>query len=333
MSILERILSREPLTRNEAAAAMERWLHEETPDVEIAGCLVAMLAKGTTGPELAGFASTLRQQAASLPSATADLVDTCGTGGGPATFNMSTAAAIVAAAAGAKVAKHGNRAVTSQCGSADVLEALGVQLHSDVQRLDRMLQETGFAFLFAPHHHPGMKRVGPIRKTLGVRTVFNQLGPLSNPAGARRQMIGVYDRLVVEPMAEALRMLGSDRGIVIHAADGMDEVSPYCGTFGIAWTDETEQTFNFQPEDFGVRDVRPSDLAAGASPIENAEILRRALTDVDSLRSKAIVPNVAVALWIAGLVSRPHEGAELAKMTIADGLAARKLDQIIEVSQ
>lgn len=333
MSVLERILSREPLSRDESAAAMERWLHEETPDVEIAGCLVALLAKGTTGPELAGFASTLRQQAISLPSATEDLVDTCGTGGGPSTFNMSTAAAIVAAAAGAKVAKHGNRAVTSQCGSADVLEALGVVLHSDVERLDLMLQETGFAFLFAPHHHPGMKRVGPIRKALGVRTVFNQLGPLANPAGARRQMIGVYDRLLVQPMAEALRLLGSDHGIVLHAADGMDEVSPICGTFGIAWANGVELTFNFLPADFGTDGLGAGDLCAGSSTAENAEILRTAVTDVDSRRSQAIVPNVAVALWIAGLVSRPQEGAELARITIADGAAARKLDQIIEVSR
>lgn len=331
--MLERLLRRDPLSQAEAAEAMEHWLSEDTPDVEIAGCLVALLARGVTGSELAGFASTLRLQAARLPSATDDLIDTCGTGGGPTTFNMSTAAAIVAAAAGAKVAKHGNRAVTSQCGSADVLEAIGVVLHSDIERLDRMLQATGFVFLFAPHHHPGMKRVGPIRRALGVRTVFNQLGPLANPAGAKRQLIGVYDRLIVEPMAEALRLLGSDRGIVVHAADGMDEVSPLCGTFGIAWTETGIQTFNFSPSDFGIAGLQKSDLSAASSVDENANILREAVSDVDSPRSMAILPNVAIALWIAGIVDRPKEGAELARQTIADGLAKQKLDQIIEVSR
>jgi len=222
--VLESLIARRELVPEEARSLITRLMDPETQDAAIAGVLVALRCKGVTGRELAAFASVLRDQSLGLSHEFPTLVDTCGTGGGRPSFNLSTGAAIVAAAAGARVAKHGNRAVTSACGSADVLEALGVVLHAEPEHLVHVLERTGIAFLFAPQHHPGVRHVGAARKALGVRTVFNLLGPLANPAGAKRQLIGVYEAALIRPVAEALQLLGCEHGLVVHGEDALDEI-------------------------------------------------------------------------------------------------------------
>jgi anthranilate phosphoribosyltransferase len=246
---------------------------------------------------------------------------------------LSTGAAIVAAAAGAKVAKHGNRSVTSLCGSADVLEALGVTLSNEPAELVRVLDEVGIVFLFAPHHHGSLRAVGPVRKSLGVRTVFNQLGPLANPAGAKRQLIGVYDRSLVRPMAEALALLGAERAYVVHSEDGMDEVSPCAPTYFAKIQGGSVQEGEFRPSDFGLRDLDWSALEPGATIAESAKILASALDGTDRVRGRALVPNAAVALLVAGLVATVEEGARLAEETISSGAAASTLRRLVEATR
>lgn len=312
---------------------MHGMMSGEADDAWIAGILIALRAKGVTGGELAAFADVMRDHAMSLSSTHPTLIDTCGTGGGRSTFNLSTGAAIVAAAAGAKVAKHGNRAVTSLCGSADVLEALGVVLVADPERLQHLLDSVGIVFLFAPHHHPAMRHVSSARKALGVRTVFNQLGPLANPAGAKRQLIGVYDEALLLPMAEALVKLGCERGLVVRGEDGMDEISPCSATKVVEVNGDSITEARFEPGDFGLTPLAESALVAGSDAAENARILRHALEDADSPQAHALIPNAAAALYLADVAPNLPTGARLAKESIASGAAARKLSDLIEVTQ
>jgi anthranilate phosphoribosyltransferase len=256
------------------------------------------------------------------------LVDTCGTGGGIPTFNISTASAIVAAAAGAKVAKHGNRAVTSRCGSADVLEALGVPIQGDAEVLLHRLEQDGLVFLFAPAHHPAMRHVGKARKDLGVRTVFNQLGPLANPAGAKRQLIGVYDDGLMRSMGEALNCLGTERALLVHGDDGMDEVSPVTSTQAIRVWEGRVESITLYPKDFGLDPIDPVALLPGDDAQANAEILREAIGDPDSPRAAAILPSCGATLWLAGVANSLPEATELARATIASGAALRKLEDV-----
>jgi anthranilate phosphoribosyltransferase len=291
--------------------------------------LVALRMKGVNAAELAGFAEVLREHAVSLSHGFPRLVDTCGTGGGPPTFNISTGTAIVAAAAGAKVAKHGNRAVTSKCGSADVLEALGVRLGGEPEQLLSTLENIGIVFLFAPNHHPAMKSVGPARKALGVRTVFNQLGPLANPAGAKRQLVGVYDPGLVRPMAEALVLLGSEHSFVVHGEGGLDEVSP-CGSTMIAEVVGGEVREGvLTPQSFGLVALPNEALLPGTDAEANARILKEALTDHESLRAQALLPNAAVALLLAGVAMDLRDGAERAREAIKSGAAERTLMELV----
>lgn len=328
--VLLRLTERRDLSQGEAKELMGR-LSEGTADpVQVAGVLAALQTKGVTAQELAGFAAELRERSMSLATSHPHLVDTCGTGGGVATFNLSTGAALVAAAAGAKVAKHGNRSVTSHCGSADVLEALGVRLDSDPERLARLLDEVGIVFLFAPHHHPSMKAVGPVRKALGVRTVFNLLGPLANPAGAKRQLVGVYDRAFVRPMAEALLLLGAEEAYVVHGSDGMDEVSPCAETFFAHVSGGNVDEGGWTPESFGMTSVTPDVLAPGDTVESSAAVLRSALAG--SERSSALVPNAAVALWLAGMADSVLACADLARDVLASGRAEQKLLQLAEAT-
>lgn len=328
-ALMELLLDGEDLSTEQAREAMDTLMSGGLEDAQIGGFLIAMRAKGATAHELAGFAATMREHAVGLGASFPNLVDTCGTGGGPTTFNLSTAAAIVAASGGAKVAKHGNRAVTSRCGSADVLEALGVGLGTEPELLLKVLESAGIVFLFAPSHHPAMKYAGPARKALGVRTVFNQLGPLANPAGASRQLVGVYDYSMIEPMAEALALLGAERAFVVHSEEGMDEISPCGRTFVAELTEGRVVKRELTPKDFGLDPIPFHALAAGKDVDESAAQLVEAISDPESPKSTALLPNAATALVLAGIVETFPEGATMARDAIASGAAVRTLQELV----
>jgi anthranilate phosphoribosyltransferase len=331
--IVEPLLRRRDLTTDQAQAMMRFLMSGDATDAQIGGVLIGLRIKGCTTDELAAFAAVLREKASTIKHTYPNLVDTCGTGGGINTFNISTAAAIVASAAGARVAKHGNRAVTSKCGSADVLEQLGVDLNGDPERLLQLLDNVGLVFMFAPAHHPAMRHVGKARKELGVRTVFNQLGPLANPANASRQLIGVYDAGLMRSMGEALNRLGTERALLVCGQDGMDEISP-CGPteFVRVWEGRVE-VGTLSPEDFGLHAISPSALGQADTVEGNADILREAIGNADSPRSHVILPSVAAALWLGGVVDSLKEGVELAQTTIAAGKATDKLQELVGASR
>ncbi|ARU41605.1 anthranilate phosphoribosyltransferase [Armatimonadetes bacterium Uphvl-Ar1] len=325
---LMRIIGGVNLTAEEAERVMSNLMLGEVHHGVIGGFLVGMQVKGVTGEELAGFARGMRRQAVQFDFGVGNLVDTCGTGGGRATFNLSTGAAILAAACGAKVAKHGNRAVTSKCGSADVLEALGVPIEGNLDEQKKRLADTGLVFLYAPSHHPAVRHVAPVRKALGVRTYFNLLGPLANPAGAKRQMIGVFDVRNLDVVAKALQILGAEHAFVVHGQDGMDEVSPCAGTDYREVKGSEISAGVWRPSDFGMEALAPADLDHGDGIAENAEILREALTESASVKSAALIPNTAVTLVLAGVASSVSEGADLARAAVASGEAGRLLDRL-----
>lgn len=330
---LAQLLSRRDLAPDQAEALMEQFVEGGLPDGLVGGLLVAVQAKGATGAELAAFARVMRRHAKPLAHGMSGLLDTCGTGGGKTTFNLSTAAALVAAAAGAKVAKHGNRGVTSPWGSADVLEHLGVDITSDEGHQVACLREAGVTFLFAQAHHPAMRHVGPVRKSLGVRTMFNLLGPLANPAGASRQLIGVYDQRFVVPVAEALVHLGTEQAMVVYAEEGMDEVSA-CGATRVAVVDHGHiRITRLKPEDFGIDRLPASALDPGPDLAANAAILREAISDADSPRFLALLPNAAVALFIAGVASDFADAAQKVREAVASGRALATLEKLAELSQ
>jgi anthranilate phosphoribosyltransferase len=319
------------LAPDQAEALMDYLMGGEATAAQIGGALMALRVKGTTTAELAAFARVLRRHAATLRHEYDDLVDTCGTGGGRPSFNISTAAAVAASAAGVRIAKHGNRAVTSRCGSADVLEALGVRLEADPERLLHLLDTVGLVFLFAPHHHPAMRHVGPARRELGVRTVFNQLGPLANPACASRQLIGVYEPGLMRSMGEALRVLGTRRALIVHGRDGLDEISPVADTEYVKVWDGQVTSGRLSVKDFGLDAVPEDALAPGETAEENAAILREALEDPSSPRSRAILPSAAAAIWLGGQAENLPSATERAREAVASGAAARKLGELISM--
>ncbi len=331
--VLEQLMSGQDLDADAAETLMAQVVDGALTDVQIAAVLVALRMKGAQASELAGFTRVLQRHALTLKNAPDNLVDTCGTGGGINTFNLSTGAAFVAAAAGVKVAKHGNRAVTSKCGSADVLEALGVSLGLELERAQHLLETVGIVFLFAPAHHPALKAVGAARQQLGVRTVFNQLGPLANPAGAKRQLIGVYDFTLAPPMAQALSVLGAERALIVQGEDGMDEISPCAPTKVMDLRDGDIVETRLEPRQFGFEPLDLADVSAGETIEENAQLLRAALSGVDSKRAIALIPNAAAAIWLGGLTATISEAAELARQTIAEGKAIHKLDELIEATR
>ena len=330
---LAQLLAKRDLAPDQAEALMEQFVEGSLPEGLVGGLLIALQAKGATGDELASFARVMRLHAKPLDHGMTGLLDTCGTGGGKTTFNLSTAAAIVAAAAGAKVAKHGNRGVTSPWGSADVLEKLGVDITSDAEHQAACLREAGVAFLFAQAHHPAMRHVGPVRKSLGVRTVFNLLGPLANPAGATRQLIGVYDQRYVVPVAEALVRLGAEEAMVVYAEVGMDEVSA-CGATRVAAVHKGQiRITRLRPEDFGLDPLPIEALEPGQDIDSNAAILREAISDESSPRFEALLPNVAVALVVAGVANDFQSASHLAREAVSSGRAAATLDRLAQLSQ
>jgi anthranilate phosphoribosyltransferase len=331
--LIQPLCERRDLTSEQAEALMRHLMSGEATEAQIGGALMALRVKGCTTGELAAFARVLRERAATFSHAHENLVDTCGTGGGIPSFNISTSAAIVASAAGVRVAKHGNRGVTSACGSADVLEAVGVRLTGDAEMLAHMLDAIGIVFLFAPSHHPAMRFVGKARKELGVRTVFNQLGPLANPVGAHRQLIGVYDSSLMRSMGEALRELGAERALIVHGDDGLDEISPVSPTQYVKVWEGKVTSGRLTPADFGLEPLPAAAIAPGQSVDESADLLREAVSDVDSPRAQAILPNAAAAIWLSGLEDDLRDAAERARMAISTGRAREKLEELVRFSE
>jgi anthranilate phosphoribosyltransferase len=321
------------LTRADAARALEIMFTGDAPPVQMAALLVALRMKGETPDEIAGAAEAMRARAERVdPGEGPPVVDTCGTGGdGKGTFNISTAAAFVAAGAGARVAKHGNRAVSSKCGSADVLQALGVNIEAPRDTVERCLREVGIAFLFAPRHHAAMKHVAQVRKELGLRTIFNILGPLANPAGARRQVLGVYDVKLVPVMAETLVRLGAERAFVVYGEGGVDELTPAGSTEVAEVKDGMVRRYRVTPEELGVERCRAEDLL-GSDPAANAAALRAVLAGEPGPRRNAVLLTAGAALAAAGIATTPAEGVRMGAEAIASGRAAGKLEALVRAT-
>jgi anthranilate phosphoribosyltransferase len=314
----------------EAAARVLREVMEgrSTPE-ETAGLLIALRTRGETADEIAGLARTMRELATKVEVGIDGLLDTAGTGGGAATFNVSTTAAFVAAGAGCPVAKHGNRSATSQSGSADVLEALGARIDLGPEQVADCIESVGFGFMFAPHHHAAMKHVVPIRKALGVRTIFNLLGPLTNPAGAPHQVIGVSDGPFLEHMAMALARLGGRSALVVSSEDGLDEISISAPTRVVELRDEKVQTYTVTPEDLGVERA-PLDQIASGPPEENARITRAVLTAEDTGASRSLtLVNAGAAIYAAGRAETLEAGVGVAADAVDSGAANDVLDRFI----
>src|SRR3954468_9431871 len=321
------------LTRAQAAAALDAMLDGGAPIAQMAALLVALRMKGETPDEIAGAAQALRSRAARVDVPQDRLIDTCGTGGdGSHTFNISTCAAFVAAAGGARVAKHGNRAVSSRCGSADVLAALGVEVELAPEAVAACIGECGIGFLFAPRHHAAMRHVAPVRKELGLRTLFNLLGPLANPAGARRQVLGVYAPHLVPVLAQTLVELGCDRAFVVHGTGGLDEISTSGPTAVCEVRDGTVRRFELSPEDVDLQRA-PLEELRGGDPDENAALLRAVLKGEPGARRTAVVINAGAALAAAGVCETIAEGARLAEKAIDSGAAWDRVERLVRASQ
>src|SRR3954453_19922506 len=331
--MMVQLLERRDLTRAEAFEAMHEIMRGEATQAQIAGFLVALRAKGETADEITGCAEAMRDHVLAVRPARTDLVDTAGTGGdGKSTLNISTAAALVAAAAGAGVAKHGNRAASSQTGSADVLEALGFVLELPPDKIAQSIDELGFGFMFAQAHHPAMKHAAPVRRELGTRTVFNVLGPLTNPARARAQGVGVYSPDLVRPVAEALAQLGSRRAFVVHGAGGIDELSPVGPTFVCEVVDGGVRERTIEPEELGVERCSLEALAGGA-PAENAAAIRRVFGGERGGPRDAILLNAAGAIAAAGHAEDLREGMEVARQALDSGAASARLEELVAFSR
>jgi len=332
--VLTKLLDGEQLSRLEAREVMGEIMSGEATPAQIGGFLVALRAKGETPDEIAGCAEAMRDHVLPVRPQRDDLVDTAGTGGdGAHTINISTAAALVAAAAGAAVAKHGNRAVSSACGSADVLEALGFTLEQEPERIERSIDELGFGFLFAPSHHPAMRHAAPVRKELATRTVFNVLGPLTNPAGARAQVVGVYSEQLVRTIAEVLARLGARRAFVVHGAGGIDELSPVGVNLVAEVVEGTVRERELDPEaELGVPRCSLEELRGG-TPVENAAALRGVFAGAGGGRRSAILLNAAGAIAAAGHAADLREGLELARAALDSGAAAERLEQLVAFSR
>ena len=333
---IARISSGGILSPEEAEEAFQRIMEGRVSPVQMAGFLVALQTRGVSPGEVAGGVRALRRAMIPVPATEPEtLVDTCGTGGGVvSTFNVSTAAALVAAGGGVRVAKHGNRSFTSRSGSADVLEALGVRIDLSPEAMSSVLAEVGIVFMFAPLLHPAMRHVGPVRRELRIPTVMNLLGPLTNPAGARRQVVGVADPALLPLVAASLKELGHIRAMVVHGEAGMDEISPL-GPTRVAWLDGDElREERVEPEHLGLRRVASADRAlAGGSPEENARLIEAVLTGREAGSPRTLVLlNAAAAFHVAGAVSDLKEGAEKAAEVLDSGAAHRALEALREAS-
>lgn len=329
-----KIVNKGDLTYDEAYAVMNEIMSGETSPTQNAAFLAALSAKSAkaeTTDEIAGCAAAMRDHALRL-NTELDIFEIVGTGGDNAhSFNISTTSALVCAAGGMKVAKHGNRAASSKCGTADCLEALGVNIEQDPALCEKLLREVGMCFFFAQKYHSSMKYVGAIRKELGFRTVFNILGPLTNPGSPKRQLLGVYDEYLVEPLAQVLINLGVERGMVVYGRDKLDEISMSAPTAICEFKDGWFKTYTVCPEDFGFERCSKADLAGG-TPEENAEITRDILNGAKGHKRNAVLLNAGAALYIGGKAESMKDGVKLAAEIIDSGRAVRTLEQFIKLS-
>lgn len=333
-ALVAKVVAGRDLSAEETRAAFHPVMAGEAPPVLVAALLAALQAKGPAAAEVAGGARALAEVMVPVSVPRPDeLLDTCGTGGGAvSTFNVSTAAALVAAGDGARVAKHGNRSFTSQCGSADVVEALGVRIEMTPERMARTLAETGATFMYAPLLHPAMRHVAPVRRQLGFHTIMNLLGPLANPAGAQRQVVGVADPAHLELVAGGLAALGRRRALVVHGAPGIDEVSPCGPTLVAELRDGQVSSYRVEPEEMDIAPVRAEQLAGGP-PSRNAEVIRAVLRGQErGAPRSAVVANAAAALVAAGRAESLREGAARSAQSIDSGAAIAVLDALIRVA-
>jgi anthranilate phosphoribosyltransferase len=330
--LIEKLQRRQDLTTDEAAAAMDEIMEGRAQPAQIAGLLVALAMKGERPSEIVGLARTMRAKATKLSRSHGPVFDTCGTGGDRAhTFNVSTVAALVLAACGVKVAKHGNRSVSSRCGSADVFEALGVNVAAQPDVVERCLDQAGIAFFYAPTFHPSMRHAAPTRRELGIRTAFNLLGPLTNPAGASRQLVGVPRPELTELVARSLALLGAERAWVVHGADGLDEISTTGYTKVSECRNGAVNTFYVHPSDFNIAKAAPAALRGG-NAAENAAIARGVLAGERGPARDIVVLNAAASLLIADAVMTVANGIARAERALDSGTAAAVLDRLVRAS-
>jgi anthranilate phosphoribosyltransferase len=329
--LLEKLRRHEDLTTDEASAAMGAIMDGQAEPVQVAGLLMALALKGERPSEIVGFATAMRRRAVVPPRLSGPVFDTCGTGGdGAQTFNVSTAAAVVVAGCGVRVAKHGNRAASSRCGSADVFEALGVNLDAPADRVVDALEHANIGFFYAQAWHPSMRHAAPTRRSLGVRTAFNLLGPLTNPAGPLRQLVGVSRPDHTELVARTLGLLGAERAWVVHGANGLDELTTTGHTKVSEWQNGTLKTFYVHPADLGLRVASLADLGGGTAA-ENATILLGVLDGDGGPRRDIVVLNAGAALLVAGVVSSLAEGIACARAAIETGRARASLTKLQEI--
>jgi anthranilate phosphoribosyltransferase len=329
--LLEKLRRHQDLTAGEAAAAMGAIMDGEAQPSQFAAFLMGLAQKGERPAEMVGFARAMRERATPLPEPVDDVFDTCGTGGdGANTFNISTAAAIVLAACGVRVAKHGNRAASSQCGSADVLEALGVDIEAEPARVMRALKEANFGFFFARAWHPSMRQAAQVRRELAIRTAFNLMGPLTNPARPSRQIVGVSRPELTELVARTLGLLGSTRAWVVHAADGLDELSTTGYTKVSEYVDEAVRTYYVHPSDFGLPRATLADLRGG-TVAENAAIITRLLDGGPGPRRDIVLLSAGAALFVAGRVTSVVDGIRVAGEALDSGRARQTLATLVDV--
>jgi anthranilate phosphoribosyltransferase len=326
---IDAVASGRDLSTDEAAEVLAVIMAGDASETQIAGLLIALRTKGETVAELAGLARTMRSFATPVTTSREDLVDTAGTGGGRPTFNVSTTAALIAAGAGCAVAKHGNRSATGRSGSADVLEALGVRIDLTPEAVGRCIDDVGFGFMFAPSHHQATRFVIPVRKELAVRTIFNFLGPLTNPAGAPRQLIGVSDPRYVATMAGALALLGVERALVVTSEDALDELSITAPTTVVQVDGSELRTYSVRPEDVGLATATDPEAGAGGSPQDNAATTRAIFEGEPGPRRDLSVLNAGAAIYAAGRADDLAAGVAAAQAAIDDGSATRTLDALI----
>jgi anthranilate phosphoribosyltransferase len=328
----KKLVDGEALNASDVEETAREIMSGDATPVQMAAFLTAMQIRGETADYLAAFARVMRDKALPFQRPVGPVLDTCGTGGDQSgTFNISTCAALVAAGAGVKVAKHGNRSMTSKCGSADVLAELGVRVDCDVRVMERALAEAGICFLFAQHYHSSMRHVAPVRRELGFRTIYNLLGPLANPAGASHQLIGVFRRDLVETHARVLAKLGSERALVVHGDDGLDEITTTTTTWAAELRNGEIISHLIEPEDYGVRLAYPTALAGG-EPKDNARIIEAVLGGEPGPCADVVVLNAGAAIYVAGLSESIQEGVEQARAAIASGAAREKLRQLQEIT-
>ena len=330
---IAKLVEKEDLNQEEAETVTEEIMRGEATPSQISAFITALRMKGETAEEIAGCARAMRAHAVKVTTSQPQVVDTCGTGGdGTNTFNISTAVAFVVAGAGLCVAKHGNRAVSSRCGSADLLEALGVRIELGPEEVARCIKEVGIGFLFAPRFHPAMKYAAIARREIGIRTIFNLLGPLSNPASASVQLLGVYNPTLTETLAEVLALLGTERALVVHGADGLDELSTTGVNKVTQLSSKEMKTYYLNPRQVGLPLADLQELKGG-SPEDNVKIMKSLLQGERGAKRDVVLLNAAVTLMLAEKVPDFETGLALAAEAIDSGQALKKLDQLIQVSQ